>query len=144
MKLSTKCRYGLRAMIEIARNFNNGPVNRKNISKAQHISKAYLENILISLREQNLIRTTRGASGGFVLQDQPSRITVLQIVNALEGSIAPVDCIDNPDICERSGPCPARKVWQKLYEAQNAVLSGMTLQDLLDMEASHQGANYVI
>ena len=133
-------------MIEIARHFNNGPVNRKSIATAQHISKAYLENILISLREKNLIRTTRGASGGFILQDPPSHTTVLQIVNALEGSIAPVDCIENPDICEKAGSCPARKAWQKLYEAQNAVLSGMTLQDLLDMEAeaSHQGVNYVI
>lgn len=146
MKLSTKCRYGLRAMIEIARNFNAGPLNRKAIAKAQHISKAYLENILISLREKNLIRTTRGASGGFVLREPPSRTTVLQIVNALEGSIAPVDCIENPALCERAGPCPARKAWQKLFTAQTAALSGMTLQDLLDMEAeaSHQPVNYVI
>jgi Rrf2 family cysteine metabolism transcriptional repressor len=144
MKLSTKCRYGLRAMIEIARNFNNGPVNRQSITNAQDISKAYLENILISLREKNLIRTTRGASGGFVLQQAPAKTTVLQIVNALEGSIAPVDCIENPSICERSGPCPARKAWQKLFEAQKAALSSMTLQDLLDMEASHTDVNYVI
>jgi Rrf2 family protein len=146
MKLSTKCRYGLRAMIEIARNFNNGPINRKVIAKAQHISKAYLENILISLREKDLIHTTRGANGGFVLKDPPSKVTVLQIVNALEGSIAPVDCIENPALCEKAGPCAARKAWQKLYEAQKTALSGMTLQDLLDMEAesSLQSANYVI
>jgi Rrf2 family transcriptional regulator, cysteine metabolism repressor len=146
MKLSTKCRYGLRAMIEIARNFNNGTVNRKTIAKAQHISKSYLENILISLREKNLIRTTRGATGGFILLEPPSKTTVLQIVNALEGSIAPVDCIENPAVCEKAGPCPARKAWRKLYEAQNAALSSMTLQDLLDMEAeeSRQDVNYVI
>jgi Rrf2 family protein len=144
MKLSTKCRYGLRAMIELARHASDGPVNRKSIAKTQHISKAYLENILTSLREKNLIRTTRGASGGFVLQSPPARITVLQIVNALEGSIAPVDCLENRSVCERSGNCPARKVWEKLFKAQVAVLSGITLQDILDSDDSPAGMNYVI
>jgi len=144
MKLSTKCRYGLRAMIEIARHYNKGPLNRQSITDAQDISKAYLENILISLREKNLIRTTRGANGGFVLQQSPSAVTVLHIVNALEGSIAPVDCIENPSVCEKAGPCAARKAWQKMFEAQKAALSSMTLQDLLDMEASNTEVNYMI
>jgi Rrf2 family transcriptional regulator, cysteine metabolism repressor len=144
MKLSTKCRYGLRAMIELARNFDNGPLNRKSIAKTQRISKAYLENILISLREKNLIRTTRGANGGFVLQARPSSITVLQIVNALEGSIAPVDCLENKSVCDRSGHCPARTVWQKLYDAQVKTLSGITLQDIIDADPVSHDVNYVI
>lgn len=145
MKLSTKCRYGLRAMIEIARNFNNGPpLNRKAIAHAQRISKAYLENILISLREKNLISASRGASGGFALKRRPSAITVLQVVNALEGSIAPVDCVENPAVCEKAGSCPARKAWWKMHEAQKAALSALSLQDLLDAEASHTDLSYVI
>jgi Rrf2 family protein len=131
-------------MIELARNFDNGPLNRKSIAKAQRISKAYLENILISLREKNLIRTTRGASGGFVLQSPPSGITVLQIVNALEGSIAPVDCLENMSVCDRSGHCPARAVWQKLYEAQVKALSAITLQDVVDMDAASNDISYMI
>jgi Rrf2 family protein len=144
MKLSTKCRYGLRAMIELARNFDNGPINRKKIAEAQHITKAYLENILTSLREKSLIRTTRGANGGFVLQLDPSRITVLAIVNALEGSIAPVDCIENRSVCEKIPSCPARLVWKKLYDAQTRALSELSLQDVLEMEPALQDVNYVI
>jgi Rrf2 family transcriptional regulator, cysteine metabolism repressor len=144
MKLSTKCRYGLRAMIELARNFDKGPVNRKIITDAQGISKAYLENILTALREKKLIRTTRGASGGFILQTPPSRITVLQIVNALEGSIAPVDCLEDASLCERSGPCPAQKVWQRLYDAQKKTLSEITLQEVLEMDTVAPDTNYMI
>ncbi len=144
MKLSTKCRYGLRAMLELARHYNDGPVNRKTITEAQNISKAYLENILTTLREQNLIRTTRGANGGFVLQVAPEKITVFQIVNALEGSIAPVDCVETESACENAGPCAARQVWKKLYDAQVATLSAITLADVLDMDIASHGANYVI
>lgn len=144
MKVSTKCRYGLRAMIELARNYSKGPVTRKNIAEVQHLSKAYLENILTSLREKNLIRTSRGAGGGFVLQSPPSRVTALQIVNALEGTMAPVECLENPAVCEKAGPCPARKVWRKLYDAQVRALCEISLQDILDGEAASLSSNYVI
>jgi Rrf2 family protein len=131
-------------MIELARNFDKGPVNRKTITAAQGISKAYLENILTALREKKLIRTMRGANGGFILQTPPSRISVLQIVNALEGSIAPVDCLEDASICERSGSCPARKVWQKLFDAQKKALSEITLQEVLEMDTVSPDANYMI
>jgi Rrf2 family transcriptional regulator, cysteine metabolism repressor len=144
MKLSTRCRYGLRAMIELARRYNNGPVKRKDIAGAQDISKAYLENILIALREKKLIVTVRGANGGFALTSPPNSITVLQIVNALEGSIAPVDCLDNPSLCGKSCSCPAQKVWRKLYDAQVAVLKGITLQDILDDEKDSGALQYSI
>jgi Rrf2 family protein len=144
MKLSTKCRYGLRAMIELARNYSAGPVNRKSISSAQHITKAYLENILTALREKKLVLTTRGAGGGFVLQRPPARITVLDIVNALEGSLAPVDCLDNPAVCEKSEWCPARQVWKKLYDAQVKTLSGISLQDIIEAPSPAGDVNYMI
>jgi Rrf2 family protein len=131
-------------MIEIARYYNKGPVNRNTIVEAQDISKAYLENILTSLREKHLIRTERGANGGFILQSAPSKVNVLQIVNALEGSIAPVDCLENKAVCGKTGRCVARMTWQKLFEAQTTVLSGMTLQDLLDMESAGSESNYRI
>ena len=101
MKLSTKCRYGTRAMIEIARHYNEGPVKRKDISRSQKISSAYLENILIALKSQNLIRTVRGADGGFILANSPSSITMFQIVSALEGPIVPVECVDKSDACKQ-------------------------------------------
>jgi Rrf2 family protein len=144
MKLSTKCRYGLRAMIELARNFNTGPLNRSSIAETQHITKAYLENILTSLREKKLVSTTRGAGGGFVLQLPPSQITVLAIVNALEGSIAPVECLENQSVCEKTPWCPARQVWKKLYDAQVKALSGISLQDIIDTPATARDVNYMI
>jgi Rrf2 family transcriptional regulator, cysteine metabolism repressor len=144
MKLSTKCRYGTRAMIEIARHCKQGPVKRKDISRNQKISPAYLENILTSLKSQNLIRTIRGANGGFTIDAAPSTITMLQIVSALEGSIAPVNCVENSENCERSGGCAARKLWQELHDAQIEVLKRTTLQSMLDLENASQPLDYCI
>jgi Rrf2 family transcriptional regulator, cysteine metabolism repressor len=144
MKLSTRCRYGLRAMIELARRYNSGPVKRKDISRSQDISKAYLENILIALREKKLIVTVRGANGGFELSSPPRSVTVLQIVIALEGSIAPVECLDTPSACGKSYSCAAQKVWRKLYDAQISVLKGITLQDILDDDHSSASLQYTI
>ena len=144
MKLSTKCRYGTRAMIEIGRHFKEGPVKRKDISRNQKISSAYLENILIALKAQNLIRTVRGANGGFTLDTSPEKITLHQIVRALEGATVPVDCVDAPEDCGRSGFCASRRLWQKLHDAQVAVLKGATLQSLIDAESSLEQADYCI
>jgi len=130
-------------MIELARNYTAGPLSRNAIAETQNITTAYLENILTSLREKNLVSTTRGAAGGFVLRRPPSQITVLDIVNALEGSIAPVECLENRGVCEKVPQCSARRVWKKLYDAQVKVLSGITLQDILD-EPEEQDVNYVI
>jgi Rrf2 family cysteine metabolism transcriptional repressor len=131
-------------MIELARRYDRGPIKRKDLAQAQDISKAYLENILITLREKKLIATTRGARGGFVLQSPPSKITVLQIVNALEGSLAPVECLENTSLCEKTGHCSARKVWKKLHDAQKKVLSEISLQDILDEDKTSAASHYVI
>jgi Rrf2 family cysteine metabolism transcriptional repressor len=144
MKLSTKCRYGARAMIEIGRNCRQGPVKRKDISRNQKISPAYLENILIALKAQNLIRTVRGANGGFTLDASPDNITMLQIFRALEGSIVPVDCVDAAKNCERSNVCASRRLWQDLYNAQVEVLKNTTLQSLIDTENSLKQVDYCI
>jgi len=144
MQLSAKCRYGTRAMIEIARNERNGPVKRKVIVQAQGISHAYLENILISLKMSKLIRTVRGANGGFVLERRPSAINLFQIVLSLEGTMSPVECLDNRTICGKSDYCAERKAWAKLYDAQKSALKGMTLQDLLDMDSTESATDYVI
>jgi len=144
MRLSTKCRYGTRAMIEIARHYKEGPVKRKDISHSQKISSGYLENILIALKSRNLIKTVRGANGGFALEVPPSRITMFQIVSALEGSIVPVECVDDSGACDRSADCAARKLWQELYNAQKAVLTKTTLQVLVDRADSKKQPDYSI
>ena len=143
MKLSTRTRYGMRAMIEIAKNFGKGPTKRRDITKTQGISHSYLENILIALKTKGLVSTVRGAEGGFVLEKPPSQVTLLEIVTALEGSIAPVDCLDQPGLCERTPRCAGRFAWKKLYDAQTEVLSSMTLESLIDVERDSAG-DYVI
>lgn len=145
MKLSTKTRYGTRALIEIARNYKKGPTKRKDIAKTQDISEGYLENILSTLKRQGLVSTVRGAEGGFVLEKSPAQITVLDIIVALEGTICPVECLERPEQCDKVPRCLSRIAWQKLYEAQKKTLSEITLQDLLDMEETDADSiNYVI
>ena len=143
MKLSTRTRYGTRAMVEIAKNYGKGPVKRRDITKTQGISHSYLENILIVLKTKGLVSTVRGAEGGFVLEKPPSQITLYEIVTALEGSIAPVDCIEQPSLCARTPRCAGRFAWRKLHEAQSNVLMSITLSQLVDVERDTAG-DYVI
>jgi Rrf2 family protein len=131
-------------MIEIAQHEKDGPVKRKDIARNQNISSAYLENILMALKSRNLIRTVRGANGGFSLETLPSKITMLQIVSALEGSIVPVECIEKSSVCGRSAACAARKLWQELYNAQVEVLKKTTLQSLVDWTETEQPVDYSI
>ncbi|HEX3018987.1 MAG TPA: Rrf2 family transcriptional regulator [Chitinispirillaceae bacterium] len=138
MKLSTRCRYGTRAMLELARNYLKKPVKRDEISRNEDISSSYLENILISLKSRNLIRTVRGANGGFSLVIAPDKISMYDIVSALEGSIEPVDCIENSNQCTRSISCTARRFWINFHELQVKLLKDTSLQSLLNMETREQ------
>ena len=144
MKLSTKCRYGARAIMEIARSYKQGPIKRKDIVKNQSISDSYLENILISLKTSGIIITLRGASGGYMLRRSPSEVNLLEIVNALEGSLAPVECLDNPSICPRTKTCATRVVWGKLKDAKEEVLRNCTVKELIDNEEKSLGSSYCI
>ena len=134
MKLSTKARYGLSAMLHLAKHWEGKPVKRKDISKEQEISSAYLENILIALRIKGLIKTTRGSSGGYVLTAKPEKIKLSDIIEALEGSIAPVECVDNPESCDRAGDCKTHILWKKLHKEQKQVIDSMTLKGLMEIK----------
>lgn len=134
MKLSTKCRYGARAVLEIAKQYKKTPIKRKDIVKTQDISDSYLENILITLKNTGIIDTIRGANGGYMLMRAPDKITMLEIVNSLEGSLSPVGCLDNPMSCDRIDTCSTRKVWRKLKDAKEEVLRSFTIQMLMDDE----------
>ena len=134
MKLSTKCRYGSRAVMEIARNHKSGPVKRKDIVKSQQISDSYLENILISLKNGGVIDTIRGAKGGYMLRRSASEITLLEIVNILDGTLSPVECLDNPSVCSRSARCATRIAWGKMKQAKEEVLRNISVQELVDYE----------
>ena len=144
MKLSTRSRYATRAMLEITRNYEAGPVKRREITASQQISPHYLENILIPLKDQGLIESVRGPRGGFILKRPPEQITMFEIITALEGSIVPVPCVDSPDSCDKTAHCLARKFWIELHDTQAKFLKSTTLRSLLDLETSgHQIAYYI-
>jgi Rrf2 family cysteine metabolism transcriptional repressor len=137
-KLSTKCRYGTRAIVEIAKSYGKVPVKRKDIAKSQRISESYLENILISLKNSGMIDTVRGAQGGYMLKKAPSAILLFDVVQALEGSLAPVECLEKQSACNRISHCSTRNLWKDLMDAQKEVLQSVTLQNLIDREKTEE------
>lgn len=132
MKLSTKGQYATRAMLELALHFGDGPVQVKDISRRQEISDRYLEQLLTPLKAAGLVRVIRGAHGGFTLAKPPAGIRLIEIIQIMEGSTAPVDCVDDAQICSRSGLCVTRGVWAEIKNAIDKVLESTTLQDLLE------------
>ncbi|MFP4418019.1 MAG: RrF2 family transcriptional regulator [Chitinispirillaceae bacterium] len=144
MKLSTKCRYGARALVEIALHFGDTPAKRKDIAAIQGLSDSYLENILITLKTAGIIETVRGAKGGYILARLPERITLFDIVTALEGSLSLVDCLDKPDSCSKIDTCVTRDVWRRVQEAEEEVLRNTTLRDLMDKRNRVPEIDYVI
>jgi len=136
MRLSTKGRYTMRAMLDLAGRYGNGPVQVKDIAKNQMISERYLEQLLLPLKSAGLVRAIRGANGGFELAKRPSEIRLLDIFTVAEGSTAPVECIDNAAKCERSITCVTRDIWLDVKRATDKVLESTTLQDLLDRQTN--------
>ncbi len=134
MKLSSKCRYGVRAVLEIAHNYQVRPTKRREIAAKQELNDSYLENILLDLKNKDIILALRGAKGGFVLRRAPEEITMLQIVESLQGCLSPAECLTMPSLCNRVERCVTRPVWQKVKEAQEDVLKNITIRDLLNDE----------
>ena len=131
MKLSTRSRYGLRMMTDLADNFGTNPVFLKDIAKREDISEKYLSLIVIPLRQAGLIQSTRGARGGYSLTRVPDRITAQEIFDALETESCLVDCVANPGKCSRSSICPTRDVWSMLGEKIRETLAAVSLAELV-------------
>ncbi len=134
MKLSTRTRYGARALLELAFRRGEGPVFLKDIARNQQISLPYLEHLVTPLISGGIIRSTKGPKGGVALAKKPGDIKMSEITRLLEGSLAPVECVDNPDVCERSAQCVTRDLWSEVKEAMDNVLESTTLQDLVDRQ----------
>ncbi len=132
MKLSTRARYGSRALLDIALNSNEEPVQLKDIAEREQISLQYLEHLITPLISAGIVRSQRGAKGGVMLARPASEIKLSEIVNILEGTIDPVECIEHPDICERSHSCVTRDIWDEVKKAMDAVLENITLQNLVE------------
>lgn len=145
MKISTRGRYALRTMIELALYYDTeAPVSIKDIAKRQDISEKYLEQIISVLNKSGFVRSIRGSQGGYVLRKAPKEYSVGMILRATEGSLAPVDCVDceNND-CERMGECVTITVWKKLNDAINNVVDNINLEELVEMQ-KQKSSEYVI
>jgi Rrf2 family protein len=147
MRLSTKARYGVRAMLTLALEYGNAAVPVRTVARYQRVSEKYLEHLMVSLKSAGLVRSVRGRGGGYTLARPPEQIDLSEVVRALEGSIAPVDCVDDPGVCDRSDACAARAVWGRMQQAMDDVLRLTTLRDLAEEQnerAQSRGTMYQI
>lgn len=134
MKISTKGRYGVSAMYDLALQQGQGPISLKSVAVRQGISEHYLEQLMATLRKAGYVQSIRGAQGGYILTKDPADISVGDIIRIMEGPIAPVDCLltstENNQFCSRAGQCVTRDVWAKVRDSINNVLDSITLADL--------------
>ena len=131
MKLSTKGRYGVKAMVDLALHYGETPVSIKTISQRQNISEYYLEQLFSPLRKAKLIKSVRGAQGGYVLNSAPKDITVAEVMYVLEGPIEISDCIEGSE-CDKTDYCATRLLWEKIKNSIDEVMESITLQDIVD------------
>lgn len=137
MKLSSKSEYGLRAMYDLAEFHGTGPISIKSIAERQDISDAYLEQLFALLKKSSIVKSIRGAQGGYMLAREPGDITVGEVLEALEGPFSPMDCVrtSGPEPCKRTEYCVTRQIWSKLKDAVDDVLENITLQDMKEEAA---------
>ncbi|NMM65585.1 Rrf2 family transcriptional regulator [Clostridium sp. P21] len=134
MKLSTKGQYGVKAMVDLAIHYGEGPSSIKNIAERQNISEYYLEQLFSPLRKANLIKSIRGAQGGYVLEREPKDITVFEIMEVLEGPVEISKCIDenNDNSCGNMDCCATRLLWSRIKESIDGVMKSTTLEDMVE------------
>ena len=145
MRLSTKGRYGVKAMFDLAQHVGEGPVALKNIADRQGISEHYLEQLISGLRKAGLVKSVRGAQGGYTLARDAGKITVGDIIRVLEGPIAPVECVseEDPEICKKAECCVTRGIWEKVRDSIAGVIDSITLEDMVkDAERLQKDANF--
>ena len=145
MRISTKGQNAIKLMLDLAVYSTGEPVKLKDIAKRQNISEKYLEQIIALLQKDRLVKSVRGARGGYTLYDVPEHYTVGQILRAAEGSLAPTDCVgENGKPCENMGSCVCFRLWTKLDDAINDVFESITLADMLAWQNELMGDQYVI
>ena len=131
MKISTKGRYALRLMLDLALSDPGVPVPLRDVAQRQDISDKYLEQIVTTLSRAGLVRSVRGAGGGYLLTRDPAEYTVGEILRPLEGSLAPVSCVSGGACCGRADRCVTLEVWQQIQDAVDGVVDNITLADLV-------------
>jgi Rrf2 family protein len=147
MKISTRGDYGLRALIELTHHFGEArPIQSSEIASRQKIPESYLEQLMTTLRKAGFIRSVRGPQGGHALVREPAALRVSEVIEALEGSIMPVDCLDEGSVCSRNGGCAQRDMWADVRDAILGVLHKTTIADLAEQDRALQptGERYAI
>ncbi len=131
MKISTKGRYGVRILLDLALHDNETPRLIRDISQSQQISEKYISRLIISLRKAHMVRSIRGAKGGFRLAKQPEELTLLDIVEVMEGPISIIDCVRCPEKCQKAEKCATREVWERLNSDIQESMRKITLADII-------------
>jgi Rrf2 family protein len=132
MKLSTKGRYGTRLLLDLALHQHEEPVLLRDIALRQDISLHYLEHLVTPLVAGGIVRTTRGPKGGISLVKPPEQVKLSDVIQLLEGSMAPAECVNDPTVCNRSGICVTRDVWDELKRTTDGILESITIQNLVE------------
>ena len=144
MKVSMKGDYGVRALVELAHHYGEGPMQSAHIAARQGIPEPYLDQLLTSLRRAGFIRSVRGPQGGHALIRDPHDLRLAEAVSALEGSLAPIACLDDPNGCRKAASCCLRPVWSEIEEATMRILNSYTIADLAARERAGASARYAI
>ena len=144
MKVSMKGDYGVRALVELAHRYGEGQVQSATIAGAQSIPEPYLDQLLTTLRRAGFIRSVRGPQGGHALIRDPQELPLSEVIAALEGSLAPIACLDDPEGCRKTTNCSLRPVWQEIEAATLSILKGITIADLAERERAGAAARYAI
>ena len=147
LKISTKGRYGLRVLLDVAMNQARGPVILRDIARRQAISEKYLWQVINPLKGGGLVNSARGAKGGYTLAKEPAAISVLDVVSILEGPVNVVECVDTPDSCDRSSSCATRGAWSEIETRLREVMAKITLGELIQRQKDFElggSVNYVI
>jgi len=134
MRLSTRSRYAVRALIDLATHLGEGPVLVREIAEREDISVRYLEQLLLPLKAAGLVRATRGANGGFTLAKDPAEVNLREIIRIMEGSTAFTECVDSAEVCPRSDTCILRSSWIEVTDAANKVMEATSLQVIVDRQ----------
>lgn len=144
MKLSTRTRYGIRAVLELAKNEGSRPLQIKMIAQRQDISVKYLEQLMTILKSAGFVRSIRGSKGGYLLARAPNEINLNEVFNCLEGLVTTVECVRDSNYCQRTTDCVTRQVWTQVQNAIKNVLQSITLQDLVDRTKDKEKLDYQI
>lgn len=141
MKISTRIRYGARAMLELASHYGEGPIELKEIAKKENISLKYLEQVINPLRAAGLVKSIRGSKGGYSLAKPPAEICLYDVVESLEGPLNLLECLHDSKACQKVPSCVTREIWKEVSEAISKIFHSVTLEDMIHRKKEKQELN---